>query len=114
MDRVGCLVDPTLPLHREAEVLHRIGHPDLVALDAGFVDRLDEQPTGRADERRASLVFGISGLLADQREAGVGSASTEHGLRRVLEKLAALTARGSLPQSVEIVGVRHEGSRAVG
>jgi hypothetical protein len=108
MDGVGCLVDAPGAADRETEMLHRVGHPNLVAVDASFVDRLHEQPSSWADEGRASLVLDVSRLLADQREASVGRAPTEHRLGRVPEELAALTARGGLPQSVEIIGVRDE------
>ena len=42
MDSVGCLVDPPVAPDGEAKVLHRVGHPNLVAVDASFVDRLYE------------------------------------------------------------------------
>jgi hypothetical protein len=55
------------------------------------------------------LVLDVAGLLADQREASVGSAPTEHRLRCVPEEFATLTARSGRPQSVQIFGFRYEG-----
>ena len=82
--RPGRLVDAPLAAQLEPEMLDRVGDVDVGRVDAGVVDRLAQQPAGRADERQALLVLDVAGLLADEDDPGVRGAAAEDGLGGVL------------------------------
>ena len=95
---IRLLVDAHLAASFELEVLHRVRHVDLRAIDARVLERLVEHLARGADEgwpARSSL------SPAPRRSAsrrGIGGAFTEHRLRRLLVQVARGAVRGVAPQ----------------
>jgi hypothetical protein len=75
-------------------VLHRVGHVDARAVEAGLGEGAVEELAGRADEGVAGEVLVVAGLLADEDQLGVGGAFTEDGLGSgLVEGTAGAAAR---------------------
>src|SRR5690606_33328801 len=92
----------------ELEMLDRIGHIHLVAVETGLGQGAIEQPAGRADERMARAILLIAGLFTDHDHPGGGRALAEHGLGGVAVQLAAATTRRRLAQLRQIGVWWHE------
>jgi hypothetical protein len=82
------LVDTALAPRCPLEVLHSVRHVDLAAIDSGGFERVIEHASGRSDERRASLVFLIAWLLADEEQLRPGLTLTKDRLCRPLVQVA--------------------------
>ena len=67
------------------------------------VERAIEHLPRRPDERQAAEILGVAGLFADHQDARVVRARAEYRLRRRLPQVAALAARGRVPQRIEAV-----------
>jgi hypothetical protein len=65
------LVQAALAAQLPFEMLDGIGDVEMLAVDAGSLERLIEQPSGGTDERQSLLVFLVAGLLADEHHARV-------------------------------------------
>src|SRR4051794_22156366 len=102
------LVDAALAALLEFEVLDHVGHVDLRARDAGFLERAVELAAGRADERPPFAVLTVAGHLADEHDPGRTRALAEDGLRRGLEEGAAAAPRRGLPQRGQSSSFRDE------
>src|SRR4051794_28506052 len=61
LGRTRTPVEPPLPAWFPFEMLDRIRHVDLVAFDAGGLERTIQQSPGRADERPPGAVLLITG-----------------------------------------------------
>jgi hypothetical protein len=83
------------------EMFHRIGDVDLLAVDAGFLQRAVKYLSGRSHERFAGKVLLVAGLLADQHHLRVLRPFAEHGLRRVFPEVAGAAAAGFVAQGAE-------------
>ena len=59
-------MDPALAARLPLEVLDDVRDVSARPVDAGLVERLVEQPTGRTDERAAFAVLAVTGLFADE------------------------------------------------
>src|ERR1700756_1165206 len=90
----------------ELEMFDGIGDVDLVAVDAGFIERAVEHLPGRTHERFAGKVFLVAGLLADQHYLRMLRALAEHGLRRVFPERTGAAAGRFLAQDFEADGGR--------
>jgi hypothetical protein len=71
---------PRFPL----EMLHRIRDIDLSAIYTCGLQAFVQQLAGRPDERLSLLIFAITGLLAHQKNRGMGSAFAKNNLRCML------------------------------
>ncbi|MNT27528.1 hypothetical protein D3C72_1631650 [compost metagenome] len=74
------LVQPPLAAQFELEMLDRIGHEELVAVQARLAQCLVQQVARRPDEGRALQVFLRAGLLAHQHDARMRGALAGHAL----------------------------------
>src|ERR1700751_3125945 len=101
--RVRTLVDPALAPLGPLEVLNRVGHVHVVAVDAGLVQRPVQDPARGPDERMAPLVFLVTRLLADQRHGRTRPAFAEHRLRRALVQVASVHEAASSLRSCQLV-----------
>jgi hypothetical protein len=70
-------------------------------VDPGLLERLVEEPSGRADERLPPAVLLVSGLLADEHQVGRAPALADHRLGRVLPEPAAAAALNRLSERGE-------------
>jgi hypothetical protein len=61
-------VQAPLAAHLVLEVLDGVGHEYIVTRNTGLFERAIENPAGRTDERFASQVFLIAGLLAHKHQ----------------------------------------------
>jgi hypothetical protein len=92
----------------EFEVLDRVGHVDVPAIDPGGLERAIEQPSGRTDERPALQILLIARLFADQHQLRVRRPFTQHALCRLgVERTAAAFLHGAA-ELLEIAALRHE------
>ncbi len=82
----------------EFEVLHRIGHIKLFAVEPKLLDCLIEQLAGGPHKRLAREVFLVAGLLTHQHERRMRQTRAEHPLRCGLVQLAAFAARQGVAQ----------------
>ena len=90
------LVDPALPAHLEAEMIHGVRDVHRRTIDPNPFERVIEDAARGPHEGMPGLVLPVAGLFPDEHEPGVSSALAEHGLRRVLPQIAVPTIR-SLP-----------------
>ncbi len=81
--RVWLLVQPDFAPRFPLEMLHRIGDVDLGAIDAGGLQALIKQLTGRPNKRLSLLIFAITRLFAHQKNSGMGSAFAKNDLGRI-------------------------------
>src|SRR5262245_42546676 len=98
------LVNAPLAARLPVEMLHDVGHIDLLPIDPRGVERAGEQLAGRADKRPADSILLIAGLLTDEHESGLPRPFAEDRLRAALPQFARLAARG---------GVSHAWQRGV-
>jgi hypothetical protein len=92
-------VQPAASLdHDELEVLHRIGHVDLVAIDSGLQQRRVQQLAGGSDEGMPRAVLQIPRNLADEHDIGGARAFAEDGLGRIHPEIAPPATPGRLSQ----------------
>ena len=91
---VRLLVQADLPLRLPLEVLHRVRHVHVAAVDLGLDEGPVEELARRADERVPGLVLQIAGNLTHQHQIGVLGPFPEHGLGAELVQVARLTRRG--------------------
>jgi len=92
------LVQPPLAAQLPFEMLHRVGHVDVLAVDAGGLERPVEEASGGPDEGQPLAVLLVAGLLADQHDLRVLVAGAEHRLRSVLPERAGPAAFRFLAQ----------------
>jgi hypothetical protein len=78
--RLRLLVDAPFAPRLVLEVLHRIGDVDLVASDAGSLERAVEHLAGGPHERTAGQILLVAWLLADEHERGIGRPFAEDGV----------------------------------
>jgi hypothetical protein len=83
------LVNAALAARDPFEMLHGVGEVRVRPCDVRCPERLVEQPTGWTDERSASSVFLITGLLADQHHQRVRRTFAENRLRAALVEIAS-------------------------
>src|SRR3546814_12890584 len=83
------------------EVLHRVGHEDPLAVDAGVGQRAPQQLAGRADEGMALDVLAVARLLANQHDVRLGGAFAAHRLGRVRIEIAGRAVPTDAPQVVD-------------
>src|SRR6478752_6698908 len=91
-------MDPALSLRAPLEVLDRVGHVHVVALDTGCDEPFVENPARGADERPAREVFGVTRLLADEHRPRPRAALAEDCLGRLAPELAVPARRGLLTE----------------
>jgi hypothetical protein len=85
-------VQAPLAAHLVLEVLDGVGHEYIVTRNTGLFERAIENPAGRTDERFASQVFLIAGLLAHKHQARAKSPLARNNLRcRFIEQAAHAT-----------------------
>lgn len=79
------------------EVFYGVGDVDVVAVDAGRLERAVEQPASRSDERASGAVLGVSGLFTDDEQRCAGGSFAENGLgaERVQVTAATVFGRGA-------------------
>src|SRR5262249_51708792 len=107
------LVNAALAALLELEVLDRVGDVKLLARQTGLGERLVEDLARGPDERRTLKIFLVSRLLADEHDARVGCAATEHGLGRGAVEIAALAVCRGRRELAELRIGRHERRRAL-
>ena len=95
------LVQAALAAQLPFEMLDGIGDVEMLAVDAGGLERLIEQPPRRTHERQSLLIFLVARLLADEHHARVRVAGAEYRLRGVRPERAILAAPRGLPKLVE-------------
>jgi hypothetical protein len=66
-------------------MLYGVGDVDVVAIDAGGVERVIEQLPGRSDEGPPRLVLLIARLFTDDHDVSGGGSFAEHRLGAELE-----------------------------
>jgi len=90
---VRCFVQPAFGagISRPLEVLHRVGDVDVVTIDAGGVERVVEQPAGRANERPTRTILHVARLFTDNDDTCRARPLAEHGLCAHLPEIAAAT-----------------------
>src|SRR5262249_42005953 len=86
--RPRLLVNPPLPARLPVEVLHDIGHVDVVSIDSRRFERAVENPAGRPDERPSDLILLIAWLFADEHQARTLRTFPKDGLCALLPQLA--------------------------
>src|SRR5262249_53444396 len=106
------LVDTALAARDELEVLHRVGHVEFFAIEAGLDERAIEHFARGPHERRPAQILLVTRLLADEHDARVGRATAEDRLGGVTEEIAALAAGRRLLQRLEAAGGGNERTRA--
>src|SRR5438874_9778684 len=104
----GRLMDPSLALLDELEVLHGVRDVEPRAGETDFGQHTVEDLAGWTDERRALAVFLISGLLAHEHDPRVGWAQSEDGLRGVAIEIAPGAFRGGGPELGQARARRNE------
>jgi hypothetical protein len=82
------LMDPAFAARFELKMLYGVRDIDFVACDSCVIERLVQNPSGRADERRSGEIFLVSGLLPDQHHLSGGGTYPEHRLRGVAIQVA--------------------------
>jgi hypothetical protein len=65
-------------------MLNRVGQVNFGPINAGRLQALIQQLTGRTDKWSPLLIFAITGLFADQKYCGTSIPFTEDNLGRVL------------------------------
>ena len=90
-------VNATLAPRFPFEMLHDVGHIDLIARDTGCLERLVEHASRGPDERLSRQIFCIARLFADEHHSGISSTFTKDRLRRISIQVAAGACRGRLP-----------------
>jgi hypothetical protein len=75
-------------------MLHGVGEVRVRPRDVRCPERLVEKPTGWTDERPASSIFLITGLLADQHQQRVRRTFAEDRLCAALVEIASGAAGG--------------------
>src|SRR5262249_10096334 len=95
------VVDAPLAAPGELEVLHRVGHEDVAASDAGGDERVVEHAARRPDERMADAILEIARHFTYEQRARVARPFTEHDLRRFFIERAAVTVNGGVVQRLE-------------
>lgn len=76
----GFVVEAAFGLWFEFEVLDGVGEVEFFALEAGCLEGLVEELAGGANEGASGDVFLVSGLFADDHDAGIGWAFAKDGL----------------------------------
>src|SRR3546814_2194558 len=79
-------------------MLDGVGDVAPLPIEARRLQRLVENATGWADERRTGEILVVARLFAEQHDARASCAFAEHGLRRVRVQIAAAASGGSLAQ----------------
>src|SRR3546814_11638864 len=79
-------------------MLDGVGDVAPLPIEARRLQRLVENATGWADERRTGEILVVARLFADQHDARASCAFAEHGLRRVRVQIAAAASGRSLAQ----------------
>jgi hypothetical protein len=88
-------------------VLHCVGHPRRLAVDARGSQRLVEQATGRPHEGQPLTILLVTGLLANEHHASMPITRPEHGLGRWTREIARRAPACGVTQRVEVGGVRN-------
>src|ERR1700687_4167229 len=102
LEGVRFLMNPFLSARLPLEVLHDVRDVGVAPIDAGFRQRLVQQPPRAADEGAPLDILAISRLLPDEEEARLARALPEHRLRAAIPEVAgAADGRGAaeIPQS---------------
>src|SRR5690348_8252165 len=105
---VRLVVDAPLAARTPLEVLDGVRHIDVVACDAGGLERLVEHVARRTDERMTGDVFLVSRLFADQHHPRIRASLAEHRLRCVAPQIASATLVHRASQTGERAFVRRE------
>ena len=98
------LVDAALAAQLELEVLDRVGQVERIARPAELRESTVEKLAGGPDERAAMQVFVITGLLANQHQAGAQRPFAGHRLGRAGADRARSTTLGRVAQCRERAG----------
>src|SRR5262249_42246431 len=83
------------------EVLHDVRDVGVRPIDAGLVERLVEEPTGRTDERPPGEVLVVARLFADEHHPSAPAAFTGNSLSAALPEGAGAAAGGGLLEILE-------------
>ena len=103
----GRLVQAALAAQLPLEVLHRVGDVEMLAIDAGRLERPVEELPGRADEGQALLVLLVARLLAHQHDARMRVARAEHRLGGVRPQRAVLAGARVFAQLLQALTIDH-------
>src|SRR3546814_16099365 len=76
------------------EMLDGVGDVAPLPIEARRLQRLVENATGWADERRTGEILVVARLFADQHDARASCAFAQHGLRRRRVQIAAQATVG--------------------
>ena len=87
-------MDATLPPRLPFEMFHGIRDIDLLAIDAGSLERLIENFSSGPDEWTPLYVFLIPRLFSDEHHSRLRSTLAENRLRSQLPEITRLTAGG--------------------
>jgi len=93
------------------EVLYHVGYIDPVSVDSGCRERLIENSSCGPNERMASQIFFVAGLLADEHHRSVRSTFSEYGLSSPGPEIAALAMFGRFAKGIDSSLRRQERSR---
>src|SRR3546814_4102848 len=88
-------------------MLDGVGDVAPLPIEARRLQRLVENATGWADERRTGEILVVARLFADQHDARASCAFAEHGLRRVRVQIAAAASGRSLAQRSQTRSEEH-------
>jgi hypothetical protein len=83
-------MEPALAAPNVFEMLDPVRHINLLAGDSSLSQSFIKQTPGRADKRKALLIFLIPRLLADKNYLRFIRPLPKHGLGCILVKVAAL------------------------
>jgi hypothetical protein len=106
------LVDSPLAALVEFEMLHRVGHINIRAIDPGFHQGLVENAAGGTDKRAAFAVFLIARLFTDHEQASGAWTFAENRLGGVTVQIATPALARGLAQHIQTAGFWNERLRA--
>src|SRR3954453_6850376 len=87
--RVRFLVNAPFAARLPFEMLHRVRHVDVVAIDLGFLERAIEQLAGWPDERLSGEILLVAWLLAQEQQLRPLRTFAEDGLRSELIEMTS-------------------------
>jgi hypothetical protein len=82
-------MQPALTERSPFKMFYRVGHITEVALNLGRFERTIQQPAGRPHKRQTCSIFHVTGLLANEKDAGLTGSGPKNSLGCSLPKRTA-------------------------
>ncbi len=114
LDHVGLGVEAPLAARLPLEVLHGVRDVDVAPIHAGTLERRVEHAPRGADERAASSILDVPGLLADEHDRGGRVPFAEDRLCGVLVEVARGARTRRARELHRVRARRHERERRRG